>query len=212
MQELLIGYLSELNWTNGVTREDLMAKLVERDDALWTMVDEYVSEGTYPTIDSVMNVIPEQAWQDAQGDAWRGGEVQFVEDHPSHFQETPVGRDESEVYRRGGPPPPAPGFGHTSEPADAEAATTASAASGSGGMPESGNPGGGAGRIEETGTEHAGVWPMSGPLSGKPDTPTQGMASFGQGERGAAGYEDHGDSEVFPIPPDDGEPTQEPAS
>lgn len=32
------------------------------------------------------------------------------------------------------------------------------------------------------------------------------MASFGQGERGAAGYEDSGDSEVMTIPPADGEP------
>jgi hypothetical protein len=28
------------------------------------------------------------------------------------------------------------------------------------------------------------------------------MASFGQGERGAAGYEDHGESEVVWMPPE----------
>jgi hypothetical protein len=35
-------------------------------------------------------------------------------------------------------------------------------------------------------------------------------ASWGQGERGAEGYEDHGTSEVMTIPPD-GEPQEAPA-
>ena len=69
--------------------------------------------------------------------------------------------------------------------------------------PSAGNPGDGAGRIEVTGSRHAGVWPASGPPPDNPDVLIREQASFGQGARGAAGYEDSGQSEVFPIPPDD---------
>lgn len=71
--------------------------------------------------------------------------------------------------------------------------------------PHGGMPGDGAGRIEDPGTRGHGVFPVSGPPSGNPDATTQGMASFGQGARGAAGYEDSGRSEVFTMPP--GDPT-----
>ena len=111
MRELLQGYLSELNWSGGATKDDVLAKLAGRDDALRTMVNEYVAEGTYHHIDDVMTLIPAQAWQDAQGDQWRGAEIQYVEDTPSHFQEGRVGQDESDVYHRGDSAPPTPGFG-----------------------------------------------------------------------------------------------------
>jgi hypothetical protein len=65
-----------------------------------------------------------------------------------------------------------------------------------------GNPGGGAGRTEDTQSQHSGVWPASGPHPDEPDVPYQGMASFGQGERGAEGYQDSGQSEVRTMPPD----------
>ncbi len=57
---------------------------------------------------------------------------------------------------------------------------------------ESGMPGGGAGRREEV--SGSGVYPASGPEPPE-NAPYQGMASWGQGERGAAGYEDSGRSE-----------------
>lgn len=58
---------------------------------------------------------------------------------------------------------------------------------------ESGLPGGGAGRKDEVG--RSGVYPASGPYpSGSAEF--RGQASWGQGERGAAGYEDHGSSEL----------------
>lgn len=57
----------------------------------------------------------------------------------------------------------------------------------------SGMPGGGQGRTDEVGG--SGVYPASGPLPDE-NAPAQGMASWGQGERGAAGYEDHGNSEL----------------
>jgi CBS domain-containing protein len=58
---------------------------------------------------------------------------------------------------------------------------------------ESGEPGGGAGRKDEVG--RSGVYPMSGPHPSG-DAPIITPASWGQGARGAAGYEDHGESEL----------------
>jgi len=58
---------------------------------------------------------------------------------------------------------------------------------------ESGLPGGGAGRKEEVG--RSGVYPMSGPHPGG-DAPIVTPASWGQGKRGPAGYQDHGESEL----------------
>lgn len=59
---------------------------------------------------------------------------------------------------------------------------------------ESGLPGGGAGRRDEVGG--SGVYPMSGPHP-KSNAPIVTPASWGQGKRGAAGYEDHGESELI---------------
>lgn len=58
---------------------------------------------------------------------------------------------------------------------------------------ESGQPGGGQGRQDVVGG--TGVYPASGPMP-EGDAEIQGMASWGQGERGAAGYEDSGSSEL----------------
>lgn len=58
---------------------------------------------------------------------------------------------------------------------------------------ESGLPGGGAGRKDEVGK--SGVYPASGPYP-EGNAELRGQASWGQGERGAAGYEDHGSSEL----------------
>jgi uncharacterized protein DUF5335 len=61
---------------------------------------------------------------------------------------------------------------------------------------ESGKPGGGAGRVEDV--RGSGVYPASGPLP-EGDAPYRGQMSFGQGERGEAGYYDSGDSEITPL-------------
>jgi hypothetical protein len=61
----------------------------------------------------------------------------------------------------------------------------------------SGLPGGGTGRREQVGGSS--VYPASGPLP-RANAPYQGMASFGQGNRGADGYEDSGRSEVTNVP------------
>ena len=58
---------------------------------------------------------------------------------------------------------------------------------------ESGMPGGGQGRKDEVG--RSGVYPVSASEGASPDAMVHGEASWGQGERGAAGYEDSGGSE-----------------
>jgi hypothetical protein len=58
---------------------------------------------------------------------------------------------------------------------------------------ESGMAGGGKGRKDEVG--QSGVYPMSGPHP-PGNAEIKGQASWGQGERGAAGYEEHGGSEL----------------
>jgi hypothetical protein len=70
-------------------------------------------------------------------------------------------------------------------------------------VPHGGIPGDGAGRIEDPGSQHAGVWPVSSMPSGDPEARIHDMGSFGQGDRGLAGYEDSGESEIFTMPPDD---------
>ena len=57
---------------------------------------------------------------------------------------------------------------------------------------DSGSPGGGAGRRDEVGP--TGVYPMSGGLPRGKHPEIRTPASWGQGERGAAGYEDSGRS------------------
>lgn len=64
---------------------------------------------------------------------------------------------------------------------------------------ESGHPGGGKGRTDEVG--HSGVQPVSIPHTPLADAAVRTMAEWGQGERGAAGYDDHGESELIAMPP-----------
>jgi hypothetical protein len=59
---------------------------------------------------------------------------------------------------------------------------------------ESGMPGGGQGRKDEVGK--SGVYPVSSSEGASPDAYVHDEASWGQGERGAAGYEDSGGSEL----------------
>ncbi len=59
---------------------------------------------------------------------------------------------------------------------------------------ESGMPGGGAGRRDEVG--RSGVFPASSSEGASPDAEIRPQAAWGQGERGAEGYEDSGESEL----------------
>lgn len=67
---------------------------------------------------------------------------------------------------------------------------------------ESGQPGGGQGRRDQVGG--SGVYPMSGPHPAGP-AELRTPAAWGQGERGAAGYEDSGRSELSFRPGSGGE-------
>jgi CBS domain-containing protein len=60
---------------------------------------------------------------------------------------------------------------------------------------ESGMPGGGQGRKDKI--EKSGVYPVSARAGAKADAIVHGETSWGQGERGAAGYEDSGGSELM---------------
>jgi hypothetical protein len=59
---------------------------------------------------------------------------------------------------------------------------------------ESGQPGGGAGRRDEVG--ESGVHPMSAGVPPGKHSEIRTQAAWGQGERGAAGYDDAGGSEL----------------
>lgn len=59
---------------------------------------------------------------------------------------------------------------------------------------ESGNPGGGQGRRDDVG--RTGVYPQSAAERPGRDAPVRTERSWGQGKRGAAGYEDAGGSEL----------------
>jgi hypothetical protein len=60
---------------------------------------------------------------------------------------------------------------------------------------ESGEPGGGAGRRDEVGP--TGVYPMSGGIPPGKHPEIRTPAAWGQGERGAEGYNDSGESEII---------------
>ncbi|HEX5081066.1 MAG TPA: hypothetical protein VFY40_03405 [Blastocatellia bacterium] len=62
---------------------------------------------------------------------------------------------------------------------------------------ESGLPGGSKGRKDVIG--RTGVFPVSRSEGASPDALVHDEMSFGQGERGAAGYYDHGESEIIDL-------------
>lgn len=61
---------------------------------------------------------------------------------------------------------------------------------------ESGMPGGGQGRVDRI--ESSGVYPVSEMAGAASGATVHGESSFGQGERGAAGYQDAGGSGIIP--------------
>jgi hypothetical protein len=83
------------------------------------------------------------------------------------------------------------------EQQQAQAQERQQAAAQSGQRGDSGLPGGGVGRRE--GPFHTGVYPVSADEGAAGDAPLEGEQGWGQGERGAAGYEDSGDSGLDAI-------------
>ncbi len=72
---------------------------------------------------------------------------------------------------------------------------------------ESGRPGGGAGRTDTPG--HTGVYPLSASESASGEALVHSEPAWGQGERGAVGYEDSGASGILPSAPLPSSPQQE---
>ena len=128
MRELLNGYLTELNWSSGFSKDDVLEHLAGRDESLRTMVNEYIPEGTYQDIDAFMGLIPSEAWQSVQGDQWRGAESQYVEDVDSNFRNGQVGQEGSDSASSSG--------------------TTSSASGTSDGKIDVGEPGSNAGEVD----------------------------------------------------------------
>ncbi len=64
---------------------------------------------------------------------------------------------------------------------------------------ESGHPGGGAGRTDTPG--HTGVYPLSASEGASGEALVHSEPAWGQGERGAVGYEDSGDSGILSFAP-----------
>lgn len=93
MRSRLESMLQDASWQDGVAKQDLLG-MVQRDDALHTLVEEYVPDERFTSLDEVLTRIPVQAWQDAQGDEWRGAESEEAGASASHFPDSPVARDE----------------------------------------------------------------------------------------------------------------------
>lgn len=90
MQDRFNALLAGLDWSKGVTKQQILDTLGE-DAALYTLVEEYVADEPWPSLARVRDVIPEQAWQDAQGDVWRGGaESEETGTRSSHFKDSGV--------------------------------------------------------------------------------------------------------------------------
>jgi hypothetical protein len=149
MRELLHGYLDEMDWGSGVSKDNILAHLAGRDETLRTAVNQFVPEGTYPDASSIFSIIPEQAWQDSQGDVWRGAEGQLDEDIPTNFGAGPVGQDTGDVYHKGGASPQTPGFGHSAGASDQASASSGSSSRGASGRNAGvGEPGSNAGEVD----------------------------------------------------------------
>lgn len=117
--------LAGLDWAGGVDKAALMAA-VAHDDGLRSAIGQYLSEGHYDSPEAVATLIPEQAWQDAQGDTWHGG---LPPDSPAAnggFAASPVAQDSSARETAApreqthGPPPAPNGDPIPSAPAAAE--------------------------------------------------------------------------------------------
>ena len=93
MRARLVGLLQDASWADGVTKQDIVG-FVQSDDALHTLIEEYLPAERFTALDDVLTLIPVQAWQDAQGDEWRGAESEEAGARASHFGEGAVSRDE----------------------------------------------------------------------------------------------------------------------
>ena len=89
----LVSLLQDASWADGVSKQDIV-NMVQRDDALHTLIEEYLPEERFTALDDVLTRIPVQAWQDVQGDDWRGAESEEAGASASLFREGAAARDE----------------------------------------------------------------------------------------------------------------------
>ncbi len=131
MRGWLDDHFNQLDWGEGLSKAELVL-VVEDDEALRNLIGQYVAEGRYRTSAEVLNVIPEQAWQDAQGDAWHGGETYDITGMQSGFRESPAARDRPERQYAGGqtasPPGESSGTGDAGQRVTAVASAAAQTA------------------------------------------------------------------------------------
>ncbi|MDP9370744.1 MAG: hypothetical protein M3Q03_21165 [Chloroflexota bacterium] len=73
-REVMAERLSEVDWGTGVDKAHLLDH-VASDASLRNLIDQYAPDGTYLNAAAVLDVIPEQAWQGAQGDILPTGTV-----------------------------------------------------------------------------------------------------------------------------------------
>ena len=148
MKSIFLDELRKLDWGQGLGKAQIFDELQDYEP-LQVLVAEYVTDGTYRSPEEVCLLIPEQAWQDAQGlGEWHGGQTSDIDGMGSHFQEGAVGRDTSDVYHAGDAPPATPGFGQSAgaqggaQAAGAGGASTTAAGAASGDeKPSLGAPG-----------------------------------------------------------------------
>lgn len=93
MRSVFMDQLAGCDWASGVEKDGLLTALAGYP-ALQQVVIQYLpDEERFSSVEAVMNLLPEQAWQDAQGGVWRGGEIGDIDGMHSNFGEGPVGRD-----------------------------------------------------------------------------------------------------------------------
>lgn len=103
--------IAECDWAGGVTKDDILGALAGYP-SLQEVVIQYIVDETYHSQGEFMTLIPEQAWQDAQGGEWHGGETGDIDAMNSRFNAGPAGKDAGGVFEVGEPAPPTSGFGH----------------------------------------------------------------------------------------------------
>ena len=80
-----------LDWAGGVTKARLL-EVVGDDEQARNVYGQYLpAERVFHSSDEVDNLIPQQAWQDAQGETWTGGDLPTT-DEPSGYSDSVAGR------------------------------------------------------------------------------------------------------------------------
>ncbi len=88
-QAAMTAWLRTIGWDRGVTKAELLDRLRDEDGPR-QVINLYLPEGTYFSPEDVLNVLPAQAWQDAQGMTWRGGEPPVAAIIQGDFANSPV--------------------------------------------------------------------------------------------------------------------------